>query len=155
MGLCWGVGREALAVCYRRARNLIYLFSWRISVVIFLPALLLGCAVQGKPVFTAIFANACIFPVRIAVKDYSNAKGHELDVAYVEPGGVIEVFSHVALINDLPSSVPDSYQLTLFAQEKQRTLDKAQFLAQLKQSPYQRQGNGVHTWTIRDASLCP
>lgn len=118
-------------------------------------ALLLGCSTQNKTVFIADFANACALPVRVSVKGYSNAKGNELDVAYVEPGGVIEVFSHVALIDDLPSSVPDSYQLTLFAQEKQRTLDKAQFLAQLKQSPYQRQGNALHTWTISDATLCP
>lgn len=155
MGLCWGVGRKVLAVCYRSACGLLSVFSSVASVVIAALTLLLGCTVQGKSVFTVNFANACAFPVRIVVKGYSNAKGNELDVAYVEPGGVIEVFSHVALIDDLPSSVPDSYQLALFTQEKQRTLDKAQFLAQLKQSPYQRQGNALHTWTIRDATLCP
>lgn len=114
-----------------------------------------GCSAQTKTVFIADLENACAFPVQVVAQDYSNAKGNGVQQQDLEPGNVIEVLSYISFNDDLESSFPATYRLTLSANGSQRSLDKQQFLAQLRQSEHQRKGNAIHTWKISDTSLCP
>ncbi|WP_019340456.1 hypothetical protein [Stutzerimonas stutzeri] len=125
------------------------------TIAFLFASLLAGCSAQTKTVFIADFENACSFPVQVRVQDYSNAKGSGVQNQYLEPGRVAEVLSYISFGDDLESSFPATYRLTLSANGSQRSLNKQQFLAQLKRSDYQRKGNAIHTWAIRDASLCP
>ena len=117
--------------------------------------MLVGCSAQTKTVFIAEFENVCAFPVQVVAQDYSNAKGNGVKEQHLESGGVAEVLSYVSFSDDLESSFPTTYRLTLSANGEQRSLDKQQFLAQLKQSEHQRKGNAIHTWKISDSTLCP
>lgn len=126
------------------------------KAIAFLCALsLAGCSAQTKTVFIADLENVCSFPVQVGVQDYSNAKGSGVQKQYLKPGSVTEVLSYISFSEDLESSFPATYRLTLSANGSQRSLDKQQFLAQLKRSDHQRKGNAIRIWTISDTSLCP
>lgn len=118
-------------------------------------ALLAGCSAQVKTVFIADFENTCTYPVQVVAQDYSNARDTGVQEQHVAPGGVAEVLSYISLNDDLENSVPDTYRLSVSANGSKRSLDKQQFLAQLKRSEHQRKGNAIHIWTISDTSLCP
>lgn len=117
--------------------------------------MLVGCSAQTKTVFIADLENTCAFPVQVVAQEYSNAKGNGVQKQDLEPGNIVEVLSYISFNDDLESSFPATYRLTLSANGSQRSLDKQQFLAQLKRSEHQRKGNAIHTWKISDTSLCP
>lgn len=125
------------------------------TIAFFFASSLAGCSAQTKTVFIADLENVCFFPVQIEVQDYSNAKGSGVQNQYLEPGSVAEVLSYISFSDDLESSFPETYRLTLSANGSERSLNKQQLLTQLKRSDYQRKGNAIHTWAIRDTSLCP
>jgi hypothetical protein len=115
------------------------------------------CTTQPIYVFYADFQNVCSFPVKIAVRNYSNFGEDPEKIDYVlNPGDKTKVLSIIANFRKIDAGVPSSYSFEISTKENKIHIDNVRFI-ELLTSIKKEQKSSRHAlfWTINDPSLCP
>jgi hypothetical protein len=102
------------------------------------------------------FRNACSYPVQVTAQPHTIGRDTGRMDKYLEPGETIRILSIATTVNDIQLNTPDTYRLEIGSNGNQRSLNRVQFLEELKQAEYAHKWRSSnYQWTINDPTLCP